>query len=65
MGELVSTRKAGTPELMDLEQRFAKALASVNSFRVHGELLQLLSSGEVVAVFKTKPSQDHQTVQPN
>lgn len=57
MGELVSTRKAGPPELMDLEQRFAKALASVNGFHVHGDVLQLLAGGEVVAVFQTEASQ--------
>ncbi|MCR9292154.1 MAG: amidohydrolase family protein [bacterium] len=53
MGELVSTRKAGPAELMDLEQRFARALAAVNGFHVHGERLQLLSGDEVVATFQS------------
>lgn len=53
MGELISTRKAGPPELMELEGNFAKALASVNGFHVHGKELQLLSNGAVVANFRT------------
>ena len=52
MSDLASTRKAGPPELMALEDSFAKTLKSVDSFHVHGDELTLLSGGEVVAVFQ-------------
>ncbi len=51
MGEIMSTRMAGPPELMELESNFAKALRSVNGFHVHGNELELLSDGSVVATF--------------
>ena len=51
MSELVSTRMAGPPELMELENSFAKTLQSVDSFHVHGDELALSSKGDVVAVF--------------
>lgn len=54
LGDLMSTRKAGPPALMELEQQFSKTLASVNGFHVHGNVLQLLSGGEIVAVFSEK-----------
>ncbi|MDX1961515.1 MAG: amidohydrolase family protein [Pirellulales bacterium] len=53
LGELISTRKAGPPELMQVEQEFAKALRLVNGFHVHGGQLHLLSDGEVVATFQS------------
>ncbi|MFO0906404.1 MAG: amidohydrolase family protein [Pirellulales bacterium] len=56
LGDLLSTRKAGPPELMELEQQFAKTLAAVNGFHVHGDELQLLTSGQPVAIFRLKPS---------
>lgn len=52
MGELISTRKAGPPALMEMEGSFAKALATVNGFHVHGNELQLLNTGTVVATFR-------------
>ncbi len=52
MGELVSTRMAGPPELMNLENEFAKVLRSVDGFHVHGDELELLSHGSVVATFR-------------
>lgn len=51
MGELVSTKKAGPPERMALEDRFAKALKSVDAFRVQGDELTLSSGGKEVAAF--------------
>ena len=53
MGEIVSTRMAGPPDLMDLENKFAKTLATVNGFHVHGEELELLSDGNIVATFRS------------
>lgn len=49
MGKLVSTKKAGPPELMDLEDRFTKALARVNGFTIAGRKLTLLTDGKEVA----------------
>lgn len=53
MGDLVSTRMAGPPELMKLESSFSSLMASVNGFHVSGNDLELLSAGSVVARFKT------------
>lgn len=53
MGDLVSTRMAGPPELMELESSFSKAMAGVDGFHVKGNDLELLSAGTVVAKFKT------------
>jgi heat shock protein HslJ len=52
LGEIVSTRMAGAPGAMELENNFAKALRSVDGFHVHGNELQLLSQGTVVATFR-------------
>jgi heat shock protein HslJ len=54
LGQLVSTRMAGPPELMELERSFSKTMASVNGFHVEGNQLQLLSGGSVVAEFRSK-----------
>lgn len=54
MGEVISTKKAGIPKLMELEENFKKMLASVNGFEVMGNSLELMSNGEVVATFLTK-----------
>ncbi len=53
MGDLVSTRMAGPPDLMELESSLSKALASVDGFHVSGNDLELLSAGNVIAKFKT------------
>lgn len=53
MGSVVSTKKAGIPELMELEENFKKMLASVDGFEVVGNNLELKGKGEVVATFKT------------
>ncbi|MCB1503237.1 MAG: amidohydrolase family protein [Bauldia sp.] len=53
MGDLVSTKKVGPPELMDLEGRFIKTLAGVNGFTVAGEKLTLLTDGKDVAEFQS------------
>lgn len=52
MGDLASTLMAGPPELMELEREFAQTLASVDTFHVHGESLDLMSQGNVVATFR-------------
>lgn len=52
LGELVSTRRAGPPELEELERNFARTLAAVDGFHVHGNQLALLSHGTVVATFR-------------
>ena len=54
MGELVSTKMAGDPALMELEKDFAKVLKSVDGFHVHGNELELTSSETVVATFRSK-----------
>ena len=54
LGQLVSTKMAGPPEAMALEHNFSKTMASVNSFHVRGNQLQLLSGGSVVAEFRSK-----------
>jgi len=51
MGELASTRRAGPPELMELEREFAKTLAQVDGFHAHDKTLALLRGGETVATF--------------
>lgn len=55
MGDLASTKKAGPPELMELEGRFIKILAGVNGFTVAGDKLVLMIDGKEVAEFR--PSQ--------
>lgn len=53
ISDLVSTRMAGPADLMDLESSFAKSLASVVAYHVHGDELSLSRDGAVVAVFST------------
>lgn len=52
LGELVSTKKAGPPDLEELERLFAMTLRSVDGFHVHGNELSLLSNGTAVATFR-------------
>ncbi len=54
MGELVSTKMAGDPALMELEKDFAKVLKSVDGFHVHGNELELTSNETVVAAFRSE-----------
>jgi predicted amidohydrolase YtcJ/heat shock protein HslJ len=49
LGQLASTRLAGPPERMELENTFSETLASVNGFHVQGNTLQLLTDGKIVA----------------
>lgn len=51
MGKIVSTKMAGPPELMALENKFAGTLKLVNGFHVHGNELELLSDEIAVATF--------------
>jgi hypothetical protein len=53
MGDLLSTKKAGPPELMQLEDHFTKTLAGVNGFTVAGDKLTLLTDGAAVAEFRS------------
>jgi predicted amidohydrolase YtcJ/heat shock protein HslJ len=57
MGDLVSTKMAGDPALMELERKFAKTLASVDAFSVSGDALTLLSKGEATATFTASPAE--------
>ena len=54
MGQLVSTKMAGPPALMELEDAFAKALATVDGFHVHGNVLELSSKGIIAATFSSE-----------
>ena len=54
LGSVASTKKAGIPELMALEEEYKKMLASVDGFEVMGQNLQLTSKGEVIATFQTE-----------
>jgi predicted amidohydrolase YtcJ/heat shock protein HslJ len=54
MGEISSTRMAGPPELMELENAFAGVLRSVDGFHVHGTELELVSKGAVVATLRSQ-----------
>ena len=51
MSDLASTKMAGPPDLMELETNFAEMLRSVDSFKVAGNELMLLTEGNTVAVF--------------
>lgn len=52
MGEIITTKMAGPPALMDLENEFAKALKAVNGFHVHGDELELLSADKVIVTLQ-------------
>ena len=52
MGEIMSTRMAGPPELMKIESEFAEALKAVNGFHVHGNELELLHDEKITATFR-------------
>ncbi len=53
IGDLVSTRMAGSAELMELESSFSKVMSEIDGFHVSGNELELLSAGKAVAKFKT------------
>jgi predicted amidohydrolase YtcJ/heat shock protein HslJ len=53
MGQLASTRMAGPPERMELEQSFADMLREVDGFHVHDDELLLRTKDKVVATFRT------------
>lgn len=48
---LGSTRRAGAPELMQQEARFLASLATIDSWRVVGEMLQLRRADVVALAF--------------
>jgi len=53
MSHMASTRRAGTPQLMKLETTYLKALSATRSYRVDGDMLELLNvNGQVVARFE-------------
>ena len=52
LGDLMSTRMAGPPSLMELENSFSKIMSTVDGFHVNGNNLELLSEGTVVAKFR-------------
>lgn len=51
-GSLASTRMAGPPEAMELEQAYLKALAAVDAARLTEGRLELLHQGEVAMRFE-------------
>jgi putative lipoprotein len=58
MTQMASTRRAGPPELMELETAFLKALSATRSYRVDGDKLELLDSGgRVLARFEGQATQ--------
>lgn len=55
MPRLASTRRAGPPELMQLESAFFKALAATRSYRISNDELELLDAGgRTIARFRTE-----------
>ena len=53
MSSMASTRRAGSPELMQFEATYLKALSATRSYRVDGDILEFLNvSGHVVARFE-------------
>ncbi|MBC8107315.1 MAG: META domain-containing protein [Anaerolineae bacterium] len=52
-GQVISTKMAGDPALMELESNFAKALGSVDAYQVAGNQLMLSNDGAVVAKFRS------------
>ena len=55
-GELVTTMMACLDVVMDQEQLFLYALDSVDSYSIAGTVLEMRSSGEVVALFEAIPT---------
>ncbi len=53
MGDIASTKMAGPPELMELENKFTATLVKVDGFTVAGNQLTLLTDGGEVAVFSS------------
>jgi heat shock protein HslJ len=54
-GSLAATKMAGSPEQMKLEDRFLRALGTVNEWKIEGPTLSLLSGGKVIARFQGMP----------
>lgn len=55
MPRLAATRRAGPPELMDLESAFFKALAATRSYRIADDELELLDTdGRTIARFRAE-----------
>lgn len=54
LGQIVSTKISGAPELIDIEHAFSETLARIDGFHVAGNQLELLSGGEVLAIFKSE-----------
>lgn len=57
-GPLASTRMAGPPEAMALEQVYLEALSRVDSWRLRDERLDLLAEGQRVLTFEAGVSED-------
>ncbi len=51
-GPLMSTRMAGPPERMELEQRYLKALDAADRWELRDGVLTLYATGSVAAVFE-------------
>ena len=55
-GPMRSTMMAGSPEAMEMEAAFMKALGAMTGWRIVEDRLELLVGGEVVAAFIVAPS---------
>lgn len=55
MPRLAATRRAGPPELMDLESAFFRALTATRSYRISDDELELLDAGgRTIARFRAE-----------
>lgn len=55
-GPLATTRRAGPPELMTLENHYTAALTNVTAWKIEHRQLLLLIDGEPVLVFELQPA---------
>ena len=54
-GSLVATKMAGSPEQMKIEDRYLRALGTVNGWKIDGPILSLLAGDKVVVRFQGMP----------
>jgi heat shock protein HslJ len=61
-GPLATTRRAGPPEAMELEQRYLRALSACDSYAIDGQSLTLMKADQpVIRLRWTKPPVDDQS----
>jgi heat shock protein HslJ len=54
--QMTSTRMAGPPATMKLEDSFLKVLTTTTNYRRDGDKVELLAGGKVIAAFKAIPA---------